>query len=104
MIPRLCFSFLLLVPAVFAQNEKWIEVRSPNFVVATDSGEKRGRGVALHFEQMRAVFGQLLSKTRVKTDAPLQIIGFKDRKGLSRVAPIWKGKPVELAGLYQGGQ
>jgi len=104
MIRGLCFVCLLLAPTLFAQNEKWVEVRSPNFVVATDAGEKRGREVALHFEQMRAVFSQLLAREQIKLNAPLQVIAFKDRKGLSRVSPMWKGKPVELAGLYQGGE
>src|SRR5438309_9879646 len=104
MTRRLFFIFLLLAPALFAQNEKWVEVHSPNFIVATDAGEKRGREVALHFEQMRAIFSQLLPTTQLKLGAPLQVIAFRERKGLNRVAPIWKGKPVELAGLYQGGQ
>src|SRR5947199_8189248 len=103
MIRGLFFIFLLLAPTLFAQNEKWVEVRSPNFVVATDAGEKRGREVALHFEQMRAVFSQLMAREQIKLNAPLQVLAFKDRKGLNRVSPIWKGNPVALAGFYKGG-
>jgi kynureninase len=42
-----------------------VEVRSPNFSVVTDAGEKRGREVAMRFEQMRAVFGALMTKANV---------------------------------------
>jgi hypothetical protein len=98
MIRRLCCVLLLLAPALFAQTEKWVEVRSPNFIVATNAGEGRGRQVALHFEQMRAVFAQLLAREQIKVNAPLQIIAFKDRKGLSRVAPFWGGTGGSLSG------
>ena len=51
----LCNSF------TFAGDPQWVEVRSPNFSVITDAGEKKGRDVALHFEQMRSVFGTLMT-------------------------------------------
>ena len=52
-------------PALFAGEPQWVEVRSPNFSVVTDAGEKRGREVAMRFEQMRAVFGALMTKANV---------------------------------------
>jgi hypothetical protein len=60
-------------PVVFAGEPRWVEVRSPNFSVVTDAGEKRGREVAMHFEQMRAVFGALMTKAKVNLPTPLQI-------------------------------
>lgn len=62
--------------------EKWVEVRSPHFVVTTDAGEKRGREVALRFEQMRAIFGQLMLKDKVNIPVPLQIIALRNNKEL----------------------
>jgi len=44
-------------PSAFAGELQWMEIRSPHFSVVTDAGEKRGREVAMRFEQMRAVFG-----------------------------------------------
>ena len=58
------FLLLLSCPFIFAQN--WVEVRSRNFAVNTDAGEKRGREVALRFEQMRALFGSLWLKDKIK--------------------------------------
>ena len=37
-------------PLGFAGEPQWLEVRSPNFSVVTDAGEKRGREVAMRFE------------------------------------------------------
>ena len=89
--------------ASFAGEAQWIDVRSPNFSVITDAGEKRGRDVALHFEQMRSVFGALMTKANVNLSVPLEIVAFRNTKEMRQVAPIWNGKPTQLAGLFQGG-
>ena len=81
-----------------------MEIQSPHFSVDTDAGEKRGREVAMRFEQMRAVFSALLVKANVNIPIPLQIVAFRNTKELRQVSPLWNGKPVELAGLFQGGE
>jgi tetratricopeptide (TPR) repeat protein len=87
----------------FAGDAQWVEIRSPNFSVITDAGDKRGRDVALHFEQMRNVFGRLMVKANVNLSVPLQIVAFRNSKEMRQVAPVFNGKPTELAGLFQGG-
>jgi len=79
-------------------------VRSPNFSVITDAGEKRGREVALRFEQMRSVFGTLMTKAKVNLPVPLQIVAFRNTKEMRQVAPLWNGKPTQVAGLFQRGE
>jgi hypothetical protein len=88
----------------FAGDAQWVEIRSPNFSVITDAGDKRGRDVALHFEQMRNVFGRLMVKANVNQSVPLQIVAFRNSKEMRQVAPVFNGKPTELAGLFQGGE
>src|SRR5271154_3465117 len=100
--------FVLLVsvcfaPTIFAGEPQWVEVHSPNFSVVTDAGEKRGREVAMRFEQMRAVFGNLMTKANVNIPIPLQIIAFRNTKEMRQVAPLFNGKPTQVAGLFQGG-
>jgi Flp pilus assembly protein TadD len=90
-------------PAVFAGEPQWVEVRSPNFSVVTDAGEKRGREVAMRFEQMRAVFGALMTKANVNLPIPLQIVAFRNTKEMRQVAPLFNGKPTQVAGLFQSG-
>jgi len=94
---------LLLSRPTFAGEQQWVEVRSPDFSVITDAGEKRGRDVALHFEQMRSVFGKLMTKANVNLAVPLQIVAFRNSKELRQMSPIFNGKPTEMAGLFQGG-
>jgi len=90
--------------SAFAGEPQWIEVHSPHFSVVTDAGEKRGREAAMRFEQMRVVFGELLTKVNVSLPVPLQIVAFRNSKELRQVAPLWHGKPIELAGLFQSGE
>ena len=100
----LFFLVLVLATAGEAGNDQWVEVRSKNFNVITDAGEKRGGEVLLRFEQMRAAFSVLFNKLKVSSPVPLQIVAFRNSKELKQVSPMWKGKPVELAGLFQHGE
>ncbi len=93
---------LLSAGSVVAGENQWVEVKSPHFSVVTDGGEKRGREVAVRFEQMRAVFGALLVQSNVNLPVPLQIVAFRNTKELRQFAPLWNGKPTEVAGLFLG--
>ncbi|MGD0470441.1 MAG: tetratricopeptide repeat protein [Terriglobales bacterium] len=104
---KLCLAlgWLVLWPGrSYAGDPQWVEVRSPNFSVITDAGDKRGRDVALHFEQMRSVFGGLMAKAHVNLSVPLQIVAFRNTKEVRQLAPVFNGKPVEVAGLFQSGE
>jgi len=100
------FGLAVLVLGLFplsAAGQKWVEILSPHFAVATDAGDSRGRDIALRFEQMRAIFGQLISKDKVNTPVPLQIVAFRGSQELRRLAPLYNGKPVQLAGFFARG-
>ncbi len=85
----------------FAKDEpKWIEVHTAHFSVITDAGERRGREVALRMEQMRAVFGQLLLKDKLKMPVPITVIALKSDKQYGLVAPA---KQSMATGFYVPG-
>ncbi len=85
----------------FAKDEpKWIEVHAAHFSVITDAADKRGREVALRMEQMRAVFGELLLKNKLKMPVPITIIALKSDKQYGAVAP---GKQSLAGGFYVPG-
>ena len=98
-----CFLFSSLVISAFAETQ-WVEIRSPHFSVVTDAGEKRGREVAVRFEQMRAVFGALMTRAKVNLPIPLQIVAFRSSKEFKQFVPLWHGKPTQLSGLFQPGE
>ena len=101
-----CIRSILLLVLVLSglisvqAEEQWSEVRSPHFNILTNGGEQRGRDVMLQFEQMRSLFAQLFFKDQVAPSIPLQIVGLKNQKQLSGYAPLFQGKPVDIAGFY----
>jgi len=79
---------LCLAGPAFAKDEaKWIEVHTAHFSVLTDAGEKHGREVALRMEQMRAVFGQLISKQKLNMSVPITVIALKNDNQYGNIAP-----------------
>jgi tetratricopeptide (TPR) repeat protein len=101
---RVLVLLLMLCGAeAFGGNAPWVQVKSPNFTVITDAGEKKGRDTALHFEQMRAVFSTLFAKVKINSSQPLYILAFRNTKEFRALCPLWKGKPEELAGFFQAG-
>jgi hypothetical protein len=90
---RPCLLLALTLSAVTiasASDPQWIEIQSPHFSVVTDAGERRGRETAMRFEQMRAVFGALMTKANVNLPIPLQIVAFRNTNELGQFAPLWK--------------
>src|SRR5205807_7568206 len=81
----LCFLPLL---GTSQQHEKaqWIEIQSPHFRVLTDAREKQGRDLAREFEQMRAVFSQLLFHGKEIQSPRVQIVAMEDEKRLIEYA------------------
>jgi hypothetical protein len=88
----LAWIFCPAAPA--AEPIPWLEVHSAHFTVITDAGDKKGREVALRFEQMRAEFGVLLGKERLNQSIPLTVLAFRNDKSYYQVAPLLHIPPL----------
>src|SRR4051794_1935548 len=100
-LATLFLAFCLCTSA--ATEPPWLEVHSTHFTVITDAGEKKGREVALRFEQMRGVFANLLSKDRIHDSRPLTVLAFKSDKSYYQLAPLHQGKPIDAPGFLLSG-
>src|SRR5579863_9478916 len=104
------FLFPILVGILFCtsspatEQSPWLEIRSTHFTVITDAGEKKGREVALRFEQMRSVFAFLLMKERLNEPLPLTILAFKNDKLYYQTAPLHQGQPISVPGFFLHGE
>jgi tetratricopeptide (TPR) repeat protein len=94
---------LIAVSDARAAEPPWLEIHSAHFTVITDGGDKKGREVALRFEQMRAVFGTLLGKDRLNLPVPLTILAFKNDKSYYQLAPLQNGQPIDSPGFFLPG-
>jgi tetratricopeptide (TPR) repeat protein len=97
-------GLILSASSVRAAEPKWIRVSSSHFSILTDAGEKKGREVALRFEQMRSVFAQLMMKTRVSLSQPLDVIAVKTDDEYVRLAPLRQGRPISAPGFFLSGE
>jgi len=97
-------SVLLSVSAPAAEQSPWLEIHSTHFTVITDAGDKKGKEVALRFEQMRAVFAILLMKDRLNEPLPLTILAFKNDKNYYQTAPLRQGQPIAVPGFFVPGE
>ncbi len=97
-------GMLLAASAPAAEPSPWLEIHSTHFTVLTDAGEKKGKEVALRFEQMRAVFGSLLMKDRLNQPLPLTILAFKNDKNYYQSAPLRQGQPSGVPGFFLPGE
>jgi tetratricopeptide (TPR) repeat protein len=102
------FAFLMLgaLPPAAGSKDTWIEVRSPNFRVISNGGEKEARKVADQFEQFREVFHTTFPKLRVDLGKPLIIFAVKNEDSLKALIPAyWEGKGrAHPAGIYLPGE
>ena len=81
---------------------RWTRIDSSHFSVLTDADERHGHEVAARFEQMRAVFGQVLMKSRVNIPQPIDIIAFKSDDAYEKAAPSRQGSGLGLGFFLPG--
>jgi tetratricopeptide (TPR) repeat protein len=106
-MPRFLLAAVLLAVALLPRNAAaaephWIRLDSGHFSVLTDADEKKGREVIVRFEQMRAVFAQLLYKSRVNMPEPIDIIALRSEDEYSKVAPTRQGEGLGAAFFISG--
>src|SRR5580698_10498296 len=94
----LIFTVLFLLTALAAtaaNGPQWAEVRSPHFVVISDTNEKQARKLAGQFERMRDLFRKVLPQAGGDASLPITVMALKDRKGFQALEPasyLGKGK------------
>src|SRR5882762_8929959 len=107
-IPLRCLcllaGLLLCTFSPAADRTPWLEIHSAHFIVITDAGDKKGREVALRFEQMRAVFATLLTRERLNQPLPLTILACKNDKSYYQLAPLRQGQPIDVPGFFLPGE
>jgi tetratricopeptide (TPR) repeat protein len=94
--------FAALLTSARDKPENWLEVRSPHFLVLSNSSEKQARHVADQFERMRVVFHTVFPKAHVDPGTPIVVLAVKDKKDFQALEPdvyLAKGQ-LELAGLF----
>lgn len=82
--------------------ENWVQVRSPHFVIATNSNERQARRIAGQFERMRSVFHVVFPRLQIDPSSPILVLAVKDEKDFRALEPeqyLAKGQ-LQLGGLF----
>ncbi len=94
------FGILALLPCQ-ARHDAWVEVRSPNFVVVSNAGEKAARRSALQFEEIRAVFRQSLMIAATHPTPVVTVLAVADEASMRKLLPeYWVKDRAHPSGLY----
>jgi len=94
---------LVLPPSSLAAGQQWQRISSDHFVVLTDAPANKGQEIAARFEQMRAVFAQLLGRSKLRMSLPIDIIAFADKKEYRSRGPLEGGRPTKNSGFTLSG-
>jgi Protein of unknown function (DUF1570) len=96
-----CGIALFCSPALAAKQQTWVEVRSPHFIVVSNAGEKRARETAIHFEQIRTFFRQVITIAQNAPSPTITIFAVKDEGSLRELLPeYWAKGHGRVAGIF----
>ncbi|HLM03273.1 MAG TPA: tetratricopeptide repeat protein [Pyrinomonadaceae bacterium] len=106
----ICFIFFLLVLSsappqrVFAKTD-WISVRSKNFTLIGDAGEKDIRRAGARLEQFRESIKQIFPKTNLDKPIPTTVYVFSSHSAFRQFKPRRNGQIVDsVAGFFVEGR
>lgn len=80
-------AIVLAFSCFAARRDAWLEVRSPNFVIVSNSSEKQARKTALQFEEIREVFRQSLPVAAHHPTPVITVLGAKDEETMKELMP-----------------
>src|SRR5215472_14843587 len=84
-------------------DQHWNLISSDHFSVLTDAGSQKGHEIAARFEQMRAVFGELLMRKQVRMSEPIEIIAVASASEYSQLTPSATTRPVNAPAFFLSG-
>ncbi|MFZ0522939.1 MAG: tetratricopeptide repeat protein, partial [Candidatus Acidiferrales bacterium] len=97
----LCVAVFFAFPVSGAKHESWVEVRSANFIVVSNAGEKQARKTAIRFEQIRAVFRQSIAVASAHPSPAITILAVKDEDSMRALLPeYWAKGHSHPAGIF----
>ncbi len=87
-----------------ARHETWVEVRSPNFIILSNAGEKQARKAAIQFEQIHTLFREGLAVAQGHPSPVITVFALRDEKSLGEFLPeYWTKGHMHPSGVFTYG-
>lgn len=87
--PLACLFALATAVSVSAAERPWVEVKSPNFLVLSNAGEKPAQQIAWQLEQVHATFKKLWPWAGLRTGRPFVALAVRDESTLKSLLPAY---------------
>jgi tetratricopeptide (TPR) repeat protein len=99
---RLATGILLFaLPALGAESQKWVEVRSQHFTIVSDAGTKAAADADVHFEQIRMLLRRAIPVADRSYEPVITVFAVKNENSMRTLLPeYWKKGRVHPAGIF----
>lgn len=98
LVATLCLLLITSAARAISAKETWISIRSKNFLLVGNAGEKEIRQVAVRLEQFREAASRLFVKANFNSPVPTTVIVFKNDSSYRPFKPN-----ANTAGYFQAG-
>ncbi|MGH9943103.1 MAG: tetratricopeptide repeat protein [Pyrinomonadaceae bacterium] len=100
----LCLLLAIATAHAAPAKDAWTSVRSRNFHLIGNAGEKEIRQVATRLEQFRDVFTRLFPQVAFNSPVPTTVVVFKSDSSFKPFKPVVDGKISDVAGYFQSNE
>jgi tetratricopeptide (TPR) repeat protein len=80
-------------------RQRWIDLRTPNFVIFSHTGEGATRAIAADLEELHAVLGSF-SSLELSSPIPTYIYVFRNDRDFRPYKPLREGRPSLVSGYF----
>jgi tetratricopeptide (TPR) repeat protein len=84
--------------------DKWLSVRSKNFLLVGNASESAIKRVARELEEFRAALASLFPSLNQQSTTGTTVVVFKDEPSFRPYKPLYEGKAGNVAGYFQPGE
>jgi tetratricopeptide (TPR) repeat protein len=81
------------------EKDRWLELRTDNFIFFSNAGERTTRRVATDLEQLRAVLGGI-TNLELSSPVPIFVYVFKHDGSFEPYKHLYDGRPAATAGYF----
>ena len=94
--------FLSACPGFAA--DKWLNIRSKNFLLVGNASESDIRRVGRTLEEFRSALAMMFPKMEQTSSVPVTVLVFKNDESLKPYKPLYQGKPSNALAFFQPGE
>src|SRR2546426_1900670 len=100
----LTIAALLLVAQPSLAADKWLSIRSRNFLLAGNASESEIRRVGRTLEDFRTALAMMFPKMDKSSTVPVTVLVFKNDESLKPYKPLYQGQPSNALAFFQPGE